>query len=161
MTRTRRTSCPGSGGGRLQRRVSARGVTCNVGSRGKLDGTRGTRGGQRGRLETRFDSVNGSFLPFTSSTATPYDTSHLHLYPSLPLPSIVCKLSEHLATLLVFESSHPETVHLRIHRAAPSTCFLHMQSVFSLPCLHINRSSYLPTNWHWRSNVPSPWMTRR
>ena len=38
MTRTRPTACPGSGGGRLQRRVSAGGVTCNVDRRGKLNG---------------------------------------------------------------------------------------------------------------------------
>ena len=166
MTRTRPTACPGSGGGRLERRVSARGVTCNVGSRGKLDGTRGTRGAQRGRLETRFDSIHGSFLPFTSATATPAPLvcpmihPHLHLYPSLPLPSIVCKLSEHLATLSAFSpSQQPETVYSRMHQVTPSTCSLRMHSVFSLPYPDNNRSSYLPTNSHSRSNVPSPWMT--
>jgi hypothetical protein len=44
MTRTRPTACPGSGGGALVE-------TCNVDRRGKKDGTRGTRGPQRGRLQ--------------------------------------------------------------------------------------------------------------
>lgn len=65
-----------------------------MGSRGKLDGTRGTRGGQRGRLETRFDSIHGSFFPFILSSSG-YIRSLLHLLPNRPLPAIVCKLSEH------------------------------------------------------------------
>ena len=64
MTRTRPTACPGSGGGALVE-------TCNVDRRGKKDGTRGTRGQQRGRLQLSpllFPRLTPSLPPSLYST---------------------------------------------------------------------------------------------
>ncbi len=161
MTRTRPTACPGSGGGRLQRRVSARGVTCNVDSRGKLDGTRGTRGGQRGRLEQ--GSIS-SFFPFTASTGDNRPSSYSLISTPPQSPSsfysiqIVRVPGHHLSLFFFFFSTRNTSL---TNKSSNTVNVLPTYTPSLAAHAPGQQSSYLPTNSHSRSNVPSPWMTRR
>jgi hypothetical protein len=73
MTRTRRTACPGSGGG-------GRGLTCNVDRRGKMDGDRNATRPSTRQIRTKFDLFDSLAL----------------LYATVSLPSIVSYLSQYL-----------------------------------------------------------------
>jgi hypothetical protein len=93
MTRTRRTACPGSGGG-------ARGVTATWTVAAKRRETGPTRGPQRGRLEQSFD---------IRSPSIPSALPALDALPVLLCSSIVYKLSEHLACVGISSSKIAET----------------------------------------------------
>jgi len=75
MTRTRPTACPGSGGGALVE-------TCNVDRRGKKDGTRGTRGQQRGRLQLPLPLLFPRLTPPTPLTLDPTSLYSIQIVPA-------------------------------------------------------------------------------
>ena len=132
MTRTRPTACPGSGGGALVE-------TCNVDRRGKKDGTRGTRGGQRGRL---------LLPPLLFPRPTPLHS----LPPSLPLPSIVNTLSQHLRPSALSKIITPP-LHSQLGQEISSiNSLLPVQP----PRIYPGLLAHLLANSHWRSDDPSP-----
>jgi hypothetical protein len=131
MTRTRPTACPGSGGGRQQRRVSARGVTCNVDRRGKLNGTtRNTRKATR-QIRTKFD-IFGHLSLFIHIHTLLSATSLLSI-----TPSIVYNLSQHLVNTSHVSYSPPQSTPLtnmssNIVTVLPTNILYYIQH---LPCI--------------------------